>query len=377
MMESPGFFWTVLFFILALGPLIFIHELGHYLAGRWCGVKADEFSIGFGGEVAGWTDRRGTRWKVGWLPLGGYVKFAGDMNAASTPSDEWLALPEAERARTFQAQRLWRRALIVFAGPLANFLLAIVIFMGLFGVYGQLRTPAVVGGVQAGSVAAEAGLRPGDRIVAINGRAMTQFTDVAAYVELRPGQLLSFEVERQGQRSAILAAPREDVLVDRFGNKIRRGLLGIASIPPERVALRWSEVPGAAVRQTAAIVRSMVDGIAQIILGRRSLTELGGPIMIAKYSGQTATLGLVVFLGFMAMISINLGFINLLPIPMLDGGHLLFYAVEAVTRRPVPPAAQEWAFRGGFVALMGLMLFVTVNDLSSFEVVQRLSRLIG
>lgn len=377
MIETPGFFWTVLFFILALGPLIFVHELGHYLVGRWCGVKADEFSIGFGREIAGWTDRRGTRWKVGWMPLGGYVRFAGDMNAASTPSDEWKALPERERAITFQAQPLGRRALIVAAGPVANFLLAIAIFMGIFGAYGELRTPAVVGAVQQGSAAAVAGFRAGDRIVSINGRNVDQFFDVAAYVELRPSQALSFAIERDGRRFALMATPKEDLLVDRFGNTTRRGLLGISSTRPERVALGLTEIPGAAIRHTFNIVQSMVDGIGEIVMGRRSVKELGGPLMIAKYSGQTATLGFVVFLSFMAMISINLGFINLLPIPMLDGGHLLFYAVEAVTRKPVPPAAQEWAFRGGFMALMGLMLFVTVNDLSSFGFVQRLSGLIG
>jgi regulator of sigma E protease len=375
--ETPGFFWTILFFILALGPLIFVHELGHYLVGRWCGVKADEFSIGFGREIAGWTDRRGTRWKIGWMPLGGYVKFAGDMNAASTPSDEWKALPEREREQTFQAQSLWRRALIVAAGPATNFLFAILIFMGIFAAYGELRTPAVVGAIQQGSPAQKAGFQAGDRILSINGRAVEQFFDVASYVELRPSQLLSVAVDRDGQTISLLATPKEDVLVDRFGNKTRRGLLGISSTKPERVELGLAQLPGAAIRHTVNIVQSMIDGIGEIIMGRRSVKELGGPIMIAKYSGQTATLGFVVFLSFMAMISINLGFINLLPIPMLDGGHLLFYAVEAVTRRPVPPAAQEWAFRGGFMALMGLMLFVTVNDLSSFAFVQRLSGLIG
>jgi regulator of sigma E protease len=237
--ETPGFFWTILFFILALGPLIFVHELGHYLVGRWCGVKADEFSIGFGREIAGWTDRRGTRWKIGWMPLGGYVKFAGDMNAASTPSDEWKALPEREREQTFQAQSLWRRALIVAAGPATNFLFAILIFMGIFAAYGELRTPAVVGAIQQGSPAQKAGFQAGDRILSINGRAVEQFFDVASYVELRPSQLLSVAVDRDGQTISLLATPKEDVLVDRFGNKTRRGLsLGWRNCPAPQFATR-------------------------------------------------------------------------------------------------------------------------------------------
>ncbi len=198
MIETPGLLWTILFFILAIGPLIFVHELGHYLVGRWCGVKADVFAIGFGREVTGWTDSRGTRWKVCWLPLGGYVKFAGDMNAASMPDAAWQALPEAERSQTFPAQPLWKRALIVAAGPVTNFLFAILIFMGLFAAYGQLQTPAVVGGVKAGSAAERAGFQTGDRIVSVNGREIGQFVELATYVELRPGELLSVSILRDG-----------------------------------------------------------------------------------------------------------------------------------------------------------------------------------
>lgn len=377
MTDNPGFFWTILFFVLAIGPLIFVHELGHYLAGRWCGVKADVFSIGFGKTIAGWTDRSGTHWKVGWLPLGGYVKFAGDMNAASTPNEAWKALPEAERVQTFQARPLWQRAVIVGAGPVTNFLFAVLIFAGLLAAYGEVRISPVIGQVMPDSAAMEAGFQRGDRVLSINGRQVDRFADIQSYVALRPGQSLSFTIERSGSRLVIEAAPREDVLEDRFGNRSRRGLLGIAPVEAERVRLGASEIPGAAIRLTVDTVQSMADGLVEIVLGRRSLTELGGPIMIAKYSGQSAVLGFAAFLSFMALISINLGFINLLPIPMLDGGHLFFYAVEAVTRRPVPPEAQEWAFRGGFAALIGLMIFVTVNDLSSFEVVQRLTGLIG
>ena len=377
MIETPGFLWTVLFFLLAIGPLIFVHELGHYLVGRWCGVKADVFSIGFGKEITGWTDRRGTRWKIGWMPLGGYVRFAGDANAASMPDDEWKDLPDFERSRTFHAKPLWKRALIVAAGPATNFLVAILIFAGVIAVFGEQRTPPVVGGIQAGSAAAAAGFRAGDRVLSVNDRDIARFTDIARYVELRPGQAMSFEVKRGAETIRLMATPRVDRMVDRFGNKSTRGLLGLQSGPPVFVKLPVSQLPGAALRTTGDVLRSMVDGLVQIVTGKRSMKELGGPLMIAKFSGQTATLGWVAFLGFMAMISINLGFINLLPIPMLDGGHLFFYAIEGVIRRPVPPEAQEWAFRTGFIALMSLMLFVTINDLASFGLWQRLSGLIG
>lgn len=377
MIETPGFLWTVLFFLLAIGPLIFVHELGHYLVGRWCGVKADVFSIGFGKEVTGWTDKRGTRWKIGWMPLGGYVRFAGDANAASMPDDEWKDLPDFERSRTFHAKPLWKRALIVAAGPATNFLVAILIYAGMIAVFGEQRTPAVVGGIQAGSAAATAGFKPGDRILSVNDREVDRFTDIARYVELRPGQAMSFEVQRGSETIRLMATPRIDRMVDRFGNKSTRGLLGLASGKPVLVKVPLSQLPAAALRMTGDLLRAIVDGLGQFVTGKRSLTELSGPLMIAKVSGQAAALGWIDFLSFMAFVSINLGFINLLPIPALDGGHLLFYTIEGILRRPVPPKAQEWAFGTGFVALMSLMLFVTINDLASFGLWQRLSGLIG
>jgi regulator of sigma E protease len=371
--QTPGFFWTVLFFLLAIGPLVFVHELGHYLVARWCGVKSDIFSIGFGREILGWTDKRGTRWKIGWLPLGGYVRFAGDMNAVSQPDDKWQALPDAERNVTFPAQAVWKRFLIVLAGPAANFIAAVLIFMAITASAGELRTPSIIGGLKPGSPAAQAGFVIGDRITAVDGRSVTRFTDIGRYVELRPKELITFDLVRAGQPLKIVAAPAEDVVVDRFGNTLRRGLMGMASGRAEWVKVPLIKLPGSAVRQTGEVLLSMVDGLTQIVTGRRSMKEMGGPLMIAKFSGQTAALGWVVFLGFVAMVSINLGFINLLPVPMLDGGHLFFYAIEAVTRRPVSQRAQEWAFRSGFALLMALMLFVTFNDLSSFGLFGRLA----
>ncbi len=377
MIETPGFFWTILFFLLAIGPLVFFHEMGHYLVGRWCGVKAEVFSIGFGRELTGWTDKRGTRWKIALLPLGGYVRFAGDMSAASEPSDEWKALPPEERNRTFQAKSLWQRALIVLAGPVANFLVAIAIFMGVFAAYGQSRTPNIVGSVVAGSPAEKAGFAAGDKILAIGDTSIREFSEISDIVVLRPGVAISFLVERGATQQRIVAAPALKIVKDRFGNEVRLGQIGLGSGRPVLVNLSPLELPGAAVAQTWRTVKSMVDGLVQIVMGRISVKELGGPIKIAQYSGQTAALGFVAFLGFVALISINLGFINLLPIPTLDGGHLFFYAIEATIRRPVSMVIQEWAYRSGFFALMALMLFVTFNDLASFGLWNRLSGLIG
>jgi regulator of sigma E protease len=375
--EAPGVSLTILSFLLLIGPLVFVHELGHYLVGRWFGVKAEVFSIGFGREIFGVTDRRGTRWKFGWLPLGGYVRFAGDMNPASQPDPDWLMLPADEREKTFQSKPVWQRALIVAAGPVTNFLLAILILAAFASFVGVNRTPATVGSVLPDSVAARAGFQAGDRLVELNGRRMSHFGELTDFVRARPNQAILFDVERGGRRIEITAVPRVEYRSDRFGNKYPFGLLGIT--PPTPIVEKVSLVsaPAVAVSQTYGIVRSMLDGLGQIISGLRSPSELGGPLRIAQFSGEAASAGAINFGYFIALISINLGFINLLPVPMLDGGHLLFYGVEAVRRKPVDPAVQEWAFRSGLLLLLSLMLFVTINDLTSFGVWRGLSGLIG
>ncbi len=375
--EGPGILLTILSFLLVIGPLIFVHELGHYFVGRWCGVKADVFSIGFGREIGGWTDKRGTRWKIGWLPLGGYVKFKGDINPASQPSPDWLALPAEERAQTFQAKPVWQRFLIVAAGPMTNFLFAILVYIAVFAAYGEPRTPAVVADVSAGSAADRAGFERGDKIEAIEGETITRFEDVRDYVRIRPKEPLTFTVERGGAELSLRATPDEHVVRDRFGNEARMGLLGIAPAAQIVVPLAPYEVVGAALRQTGDTVKMMVVTLGQVFTGARSVKEMGGPLKIAQYSGQQASLGWMDFIWFMTLISINLGFINLLPIPLLDGGHLLFYAIEGVRRKPLRPEAQEWAFRTGLAALLALMIFVTLNDLASFGVWTRLGGLIG
>jgi regulator of sigma E protease len=374
LIETPGVLWSILFFVLAISPLVFIHEMGHYLVGRWCGVKADVFSIGFGRAIAGWSDKRGTRWQVGWIPLGGYVRFAGDMSPVSEASDEWLALPVTERNQTFQSKAVWQRALIVLAGPVVNFLFAILVMAALFGFYGEPRTPPVVAGVQAGSAADKAGLRTGDRIIEVGGTSVSRFEDIGRVVAIRPLESLSVVGERAGQRFSVSIIPRVTVLKDRFGNEARIGRIGIAAGPQVIQRLGALEIPAAAVRFTVISVQTMAETLGQIITGRRSVDELGGPVKMAKYSGEQATLGLVGFILFMTMVSINLGFINLLPIPTLDGGHLMFYAAEAIRRKPLPLQAQEWAFRGGLALLLTFMVFVTANDLGLWA---RLGGLIG
>ena len=377
MIQNPGFLLTVLAFVAVIGPLVFVHELGHYLVGRWCGVKAEAFSIGFGPEIAAWVDKCGTRWRIGALPLGGYVRFKGDMNAASQTDPQWLELPASERAESFPAKPLWQRAAIVAAGPAINFLFAILILATFAFIHGESRTPAVAGQVQPGSAAAAAGIVAGDRIVALNGRTMATFDDLRLYAQIRPGEPVTIIVERHGrqiERQGHIGAVQEG---DGFGNKYRIGRLGIAPGEPVIEPVSLWRAPVVAIERTGQIVRTMVETLGQILGGGRSVKELGGPLKIAEVSGQAATLGVESFVFFMALISINLGFINLLPIPMLDGGHLLFYGVEAIQRRPVSPRVQDLAYRSGLAVLLAMMVLVTFNDLSSFGLWERLSGLIG
>ena len=377
MIQNPGFLLTVLAFVAVIGPLVFVHELGHYLVGRWFGVKAEAFSIGFGPELAAWVDKRGTRWRIGAFPLGGYVRFKGDMNAASQTDPAWLQLPASERAESFPAKPLWQKAAIVAAGPFINFLFAILILSTFAFVYGESRTPAVAGKVQTGSAAAAAGILPGDRIVSLNGREMTTFDDLRLYAQIRPGEPVTIVIERSGktiEKPGRVGAVQEQ---DGFGNKFKVGRLGIAPAQPIIEPVPFWRAPAVAFKQTGQIIRTMVETLGQILGGGRSVKELGGPLKIAEVSGQAATLGAESFVFFMALISINLGFINLLPIPMLDGGHLLFYGVEAIQRRPVSQRVQEWAYRSGLAVLLAMMMLVTFNDLSSFGLWERLSGLIG
>jgi len=375
--DAPATYLYLLAFIAVIGPLVFVHEMGHYLVGRWCGIKAEAFSIGFGREIAGFTDRRGTRWKLGWLPLGGYVRFAGDMNPAGQPTPEWLALPAAERNRTFQAKPVWQRALVVAAGPIVNLVLAASILAGFAHVYGTNQTPAVVGAVAPNSPAAAAGVRPGDRLVALDGRTVDRFADVATFMLLRPGERVRVDLVRDGRSLGVEAVIGTLVQRDRFGNEYRIGRFGLASATPVYVPVPLAQAPAAGISMVGAVIRQTLDTLGQIVTGRRSVAELGGPLRIAKVAGEQMSLGWPAFVGLVALVSINLGFINLLPVPMLDGGHLMLYAVEAVRRRPLEPRVQEWAYRGGLAALLALMLLATVNDLGAFGLWKGLAGLIG
>lgn len=363
-------------FLLVLGPLITIHEFGHYLVGRLFGVQAEAFSVGFGKELAGWTDRRGTRWKLSALPLGGYVQFKGDMNPASIPDqDKIAAIPEHERAGSFHLKPLWQRALIVFAGPATNILVALAIFAAFFMVVGkpvavESDRQLTIAEFSEDSAAEEAGFAVGDRIVSIDGERMNDFRDIQDAVMLYPGRTFEIVVDRDGQRLPITVTADSHEVTDGFGNTSKIGLLGIRPAQAEFAFERQGPVAATAtaVDHSIGIARMMVTGVKQIVSGDRSVSELGGPIKIAKYSGEQFSLGPLAFINFIALISLNLAFINLLPIPALDGGHLAFYAAEAVRRKPVGPRGQELAFRTGVALVLALMVFVTINDLVSLPI---------
>lgn len=376
-MQSPGLLLTIGAFLLMLGPLVFFHELGHYFVGRWFGIKADVFSIGFGREIAGWTDKRGTRWKLSVLPLGGYVKFAGDMSPAGLSDPDWLALPANERKRTFQAKPVWQRALVVLAGPFANFLLAFLIIFGFTLAYGQNTTTAQIGSVQPKSVAAAAGLQPGDRITALNGRAMAKFDDLVFFIAIRAGQNVRVEFDRGGQKMSRDVVIGTDHRTDKFGNTEDVGLLGVGPGEMTVAPVSVLEAPGVAFRYVRDVIGVTGTTLGQLLTGQRSVKDMSGVVRMAKISGEQLSLGWISFVSLAVFISINLGFINLLPVPMLDGGHLLFYAVEAIRRRPVTPEIQEWAFRGGLAAILMLFVVVTFNDLSAVGLWKHLAGLIG
>lgn len=356
-------------FLLVLTIVVFFHELGHYLVGRWCGIKADVFSIGFGPELIGRDDKYGTRWKLSLIPLGGYVKFRGDENATSLPTGAGgEQLSEAERAGSFPAASLWRRAATVAAGPVANFILAIAIFAVMFGVNGRVIADPVVAQVQPASAAEAAGILPGDRFVAIDGVEVEIFDDVQRYVSVRPEVPITVTMERQGKMVDVTLTPERTEISDPFGNKMEVGRIGVVTNNDSgnfRVREYGPlEAVGEGVAQSWYIVTRTVDYIGNIITGREKADQLGGPIRVAKYSKDMSTLGIGALIQLAAVLSVSIGLLNLMPIPMLDGGHLVFYAIEAIRGRPPGEAAQEWAYRFGMTVVLALMLFATWNDVS-------------
>lgn len=365
-----GSLWSYLVpFLFVLTIVVFFHELGHFSVARWFGVKVDVFSIGFGREIFGWNDRHGTRWKVSWVPLGGYVKFAGDENAASVPDREKLdAIPEDQKADLFHFKPLHQRAAVVAAGPIANFILAVVIFACVFMFAGRQISTPLVGGVVEGSPAAAAGFLAGDRIVSIDGKRIDSFEDVQRYVSTTTSTM-TFGVERDGGQLTLIATPQVNEITDRFGNVHRVPQLGIQHggttevVRSNPVAAVWQGVA-----QTAFVVEQTFAYIGRLITGRESADQLRGPIGIAETSGQIATFGIVALLMLTGLLSVSIGLLNLFPVPMLDGGHLLYYAVEAVRGRPMGEEAQEYGFRIGLALVMMLMIFATWNDLSRLQV---------
>ncbi len=370
MLPNPSLWLALAGFLCLLGPLVFFHELGHYSVARLFGIPAETFSIGFGRELVGWTDRQGTRWKIAWLPLGGYVKFVGDMSPASEPAD-LETIPADLRDRVFHVRPVWQRFLVVLAGPAANFLLAITIYAAIFSIVSGPGTNKV-GRIDEKSAAAVAGFQSGDRIIAVAGRKTQTLDEVRVIVEPRANQIVKIEYERGGSVAQVAVKVGHKELEDEAGRKVEVGFLGLGAAP---ISV-FKAVP-LATRQTFQICVVIVEGAAKIIGGQGSRHDVGGPIKIAQFAGEAASLGVLPFVLLLALLSINLGFINLLPVPMLDGGHLFFYAVEAVRRRPLSSNALEWAFRGGFAMIIALVLFTTVNDLGSLGLWERLQRLIG
>lgn len=366
-MDLLSVLWTtVLPFLVILTIVVFVHEFGHFIIARMNGVKVDVFSIGFGRELFGWYDRRGTRWRVSLLPLGGYVKFFGDANEASGGSDRTRELTDEEKAVSFHHKRVGQRFAVVLAGPAFNFIFAILIFAGIFMTVGQPTTPAVLGGVQEGSAAAEAGLEPGDRVVAIDGREIERFEQLQQVVPLHAGdEPMRVEVLRDGERLSFDVTPRMTTMTDGFGNTVQTPVLGV-SVSGEAMELhRMGPVSalGNAVGHTWGVVATSMTAIGQMVTGTRGTEDLGGPVRIAQFSGQAAQSGVVNAIMFVALLSVALGLFNLFPIPMLDGGHLLFYIFEAVRGRPLSEGVQEAGFRVGLVLVLGLMVFVTWNDI--------------
>lgn len=362
-------------FLAMLSILVFVHEWGHFIVARMNGVRVDVFSIGFGPEIWGRTDKKGTRWKVSYVPLGGYVKFFGDASEASTPGDSLDKMSEEDKKVSFHHKKLHQRAAVVFAGPFANFIFAILILATFFYAYGQVDTPAVVSSVVEGSAAEEAGLQKGDVIVAVDGSEIKRFNDVRIEVLYSAGESMNVDVLRRGEIVSLVLTPKLTKIVrdgepvmDDDGKPLELYQIGVQNA--EKTVIREHSLTSAlwaGVLETRVIVVQSLRGIRQMIVGTRSVKELSGPIGIAKIAGESAKRGIDFWIRVMALVSISLGMINLFPIPMLDGGHLLFYGFEAVLGRKLSERTQEYGFRIGLVFILGLMMLATFNDILKFN----------
>lgn len=359
---------TIIPFLFVLTVVVFVHEMGHYLVGRWCGIGASAFSIGFGPELIGFTDKHGTRWKLSAIPLGGYVKFLGDESATSSPVGvDNSNLSAEEQSRAFHTQPVWKRAATVFAGPAFNIILTVVIFSVFFALYGRQIADPLVAGVQPGSPAAEAGFEPGDRFVSVEGQKITTFSDVQRIVSGRSGDELDFTVERGGKMVDLKATPALVERTDPLGNKVKMGAIGVETTQAvgnfRRIEYGPLESVGQAIVETGHIISRTGEFFQRFAVGREDKCQLGGPVKIANMAGKAASQGFDWLIQLTAMLSIGIGLLNLFPLPPLDGGHLVFYAVEAIKGSPVSVRAQELFYRVGFLVVMGFMGFVLFNDL--------------
>jgi regulator of sigma E protease len=370
-----GNLWTALTyavpFLFLLCVVVFIHELGHFLAGRWCGVKITAFSVGFGPELFGFVDRYGTRWKFSAIPLGGYVKFSGDLNVASAPDfDAANAMTAEEKSTSFPHKSVGQRAFIVAAGPLANFILSILLFAGLSMTYGKFTADPVIGTILSGSVAERAGFQPGDRVLRIDGKPIATFEALQRLVNASPDLRLSIVVDRKGQETTIAATPelmeiKSSLGISRIG---RLGLTG-SSDPAHLRTERYGPVDGLlhGMRETWYVVERTGSYLGKLVTGRESPDQLSGLPRIVQASGEvTKAGGFQSLLGLTALMSVSIGLLNLFPVPMLDGGHQMFYAYEWIRRRPLSERKQEMGYRVGFALVIAMMVFATWNDIKHF-----------
>lgn len=356
-------------FLIVLTILVFVHELGHYLIARWNKVRVDVFSIGFGRELFGWTDRAGTRWKISALPLGGYVKMFGEADVIPTADADTRELSPSERDVSFKHKRLPQRAAVVVAGPAANFIFSIIAFALVFATVGQSVTQPIVGQIMPGSAAAAAGLKPGDKFISVDLARISRFEQIQQIIGLNTGTPIPIVVERDGKEVDLSATPKIVTDTDRFGNQHSIARLGVQAKAGALVRLDPATAVWHGVEQTWNITAGTLEALWQMIVGRRSGDELSGPVGIVRMSGEVASGGVVALIGFMAVLSVNLGLINLFPIPVLDGGHLLFYVAEAIKGKPLGQRAQEYGFRLGLALVLTLMVFATWNDFARLHIV--------
>ena len=371
-----GTLGTVFWFLVVLTPIVFVHEFGHYWVARRNGVRVDVFAVGFGRELFGYTDRAGTRWKFCLIPFGGYVKMFGQSDTA--PDDDGgESISDADKEVSFYYKKLRQKAAIVAAGPIANFVFAIAVFSILFMTIGQAITPARVAQVQPESAASEAGMLPGDLIVEVDGRSIERFEEVQQLIRLHPGLEVSIIVERDGVEVELFATPRVRIVIDSLDEEQRIGILGIVGGGGEFVRHNPIRAVVQSFRETGRLLSLTGTALKQMVSGDRGADELGGPIRIAQMSGDAASAGWAPLLVFAAFLSINLGLINLFPIPLLDGGHLLFYAYEAVRGRPPGERAQDVGLKIGLAFVLGLMVFATFNDLMRLPLIKQIVALIS